>query len=492
LSETTNSILPSAIVLAPWLSLPAALLWRRVRPGLARAVHVATPAIALLLMLPLYPGIMGGEILHLQVVEMAPGINLAFRIDALGFYFGLLLAVLWLLAGIYSLGYIHTKETRYYTFLAMNLSFCLGIVYSANMFTLFIFYELMGLFAFPLIIHTETEKARRAGTKYLAYTVSAGAVLLAAMILQSHYGETLSFLGGGVFGASQAGRTALLALFGLYMAAFGVKACIMPLHGWVPDAHPAAPAPASALLSGVILKMGIFGMVRVAHDVFGLDLLRGLGVSLPMMVISGFTILAASLYAITQDDLKRRLAYSSVAQVSYIILGLFMLSPADGTVGGLLHVAHHAFMKGTLFLCAGIIVHETGKHNVSELNGIGRRIPLTMAAFSLAALGMLGMPVTCGFISKWLLGLGAVSIGQAHFIAVLMLSSLLNAVYFLPIVYAAFFREGEFEKADGLETSRKMLVPVLICAAFVIILGLLVTLPGLPHSLVSIIVRGLV
>lgn len=479
-------------MLAPWLSLPAALLWRRVRPGLAKAFYVATPALVLLMMLPLYPRIMGGEVLHLQIVEMAPRIALAFRIDALGFYFGLLLAVLWLLAGIYSLGYIHTKETRYYTFLALNLSFCLGVVYSANMFTLFVFYELMGLFAFPLIIHTETEKARRAGTKYLAYTVTAGAVLLAAMILQFNYGETLSFLGGGVFGPCAAGRTVLLSVFGIYIAAFGVKACIMPLHGWVPDAHPAAPAPASALLSGVILKMGVFGIIRVVHDVFGIELLREMGVSLPMMVIAGFTILAASLYAITQDDLKRRLAYSSVAQVSYIILGIFMLSPTGGTVGGLLHVAHHAFMKGTLFLCAGVIVHETGKHNVSELDGVGARIPLTMVAFSIAALGMLGMPVTCGFISKWLLGIGAVSIGQTHFIAVLMLSSLLNAVYFLPIVYAAFFRDGVFRKAEGPETSRTMLVPVLICAAFVIILGLLVTLPGLPHSLVSVIVRGLV
>ncbi len=489
-------MLPLAIVCAPWLSLIGALLFgRRQPPWLAKATYVASPILTLILMLPLYPLVGGtaasGASIELNLVEMAPGINLGFRVDTLGYYFGLLLATLWVLAGVYSLGYIHTKETRYYLFLALNLSFCLGVVYSANMFTLFIFYELMGLFTFPLIIHTETEKARRAGLKYLVYTLSAGAVLLAALILQFYYGGTLSFQGHGIFAPTEVGRAVLLVIFAIYMAGFGVKACLMPLHGWVPDAHPAAPAPASALLSGVILKMGVFGIIRVLHDVFGLELLRDLGVSLPMMFIAGFTIVTASLFAITQDDLKRRLAYSSVAQVSYVILGLFMLSPRDGTLGGILHVAHHAVMKGTLFLCAGIIAHETGKHKVSELQGVGARLPLTMTAFTIAALGMMGMPLTCGFISKWLLGLGAISMQQPAFIAVLLVSSLLNAVYFLPIIYTAFFREDASQSPTGAETSKTMLVPTLVCVAFVLLLGIFATAPGLPLSLVELVVGAL-
>lgn len=489
MSKGTDSILPILVVSAPWLALVGALLWRAKRPRMARVVYLGSTILTLLLILPLYRGAMDGAVVHQRLLEIAPQISLAFRVDTLGFYFGLLLAVLWLLASVYSVGYIHARETRYYCFVALNLSFCLGVAFSANMFTLFIFYELMSLFTYPLIIHDETEKARRAGLKYLVYSITAGAVILAALIMQFYYSGTLSFLGRATIDTADATRAVLLAIFAIYMLGFGVKACIMPLHGWVPDAHPAAPAPASALLSGVILKVGVFGMIRVIFDVFGVDLLKELGVSLPMMIVASITIIMASIIAITQDDLKRRLAYSSVAQVSYIILGLFMFS-GDGATGGLLHVAHHAFMKGTLFLCAGIIVHETGKKNVSEMQGIGSRLPLTMVAFSIGALGMMGTPLTCGFITKWFLGLGAIEAHRTWFIAVLLVSSLLNAVYFLPVIYTSFFKGGAFQKSEGIETSRSMLVPTLICMAFIIILGVFVTVPGLPYSLVKVIVGG--
>lgn len=468
------------------------MLWSKSHPGLAKGVYIGSTVAAIVAILPLYPRALDGVASTQRLVSIAPRISLAFRVDTVGFYFALLLGVLWLLCSIYSLGYIHKNETRYYCFLSLNLSFCLGVALSANMFTLFIFYELMTLFTYPLIIHEETEQARKAGLKYLVYSVSAGAVIMLGLILQYYYGGTLSFLGHGTLKLSQVGKPILLLIFAVYMLGFGVKSCIMPLHGWVPDAHPAAPAPASALLSGVILKVGIFGIIRVMFDVFGIKLLKTLGVSLPMLIVASFTIIVGSLFAITQDDLKRRLAYSSIAQVSYIVLGLFLLAP-DGAIGGLLHIAHHAFMKGCLFLAAGVIIHETGKKKVSEMSGIGSRIPLTMAAFAIGALGMMGIPLTCGFITKWFLGLGTIQAHHPYFIAVLLLSSLLNAVYFLPIVYVAFFKGDSPEGESRLlrrETKRSMLVPIMICASMIIILGVFVTVKGFPYSLVEVVVKA--
>jgi len=489
LTGETNSVLPLLIVAAPWLALVGAFFWGKKRPRIAKVVYVGSTAATFLLILPFYSRALDGVVSRQHLVAMTPQIRLAFRVDTVGFYFALLLATLWLLATIYSLGYIHTRETRYYCFTAINLSFCLGVAFSANMFTLFIFYELLSLFTYPLIIHDETEEARRAGLKYLVYTITAGGVILAGLIMQFYYGGTLSFLAHGSLNLAQISRPVLLTIFAIYMLGFGVKACIMPLHGWVPDAHPAAPAPSSALLSGVILKVGAFGIIRVVFNVFGVDLLRNLGVALPMLYVASFTIIVASLFAITQNDLKRRLAYSSVAQVSYIILGLFLLSK-DGAIGGLLQIAHHAFMKGTLFLCAGVIIHETGKRNIRDMDGIGSKLPLTMGAFSVAALAMIGTPLTCGFITKWELGMGSIQAHRTYFIIVLLISSLLNAVYFLPIIYIAFFKGNPIERAWKRETARTMLVPLLITAAFVVILGIFVTVPGLPYSLVKVVVRA--
>jgi multicomponent Na+:H+ antiporter subunit D len=489
LNKGTSSILPVLIVFAPWLALVGAASWGRSRPKLAKAAYVGTTLATLVLMLPLYGNALDGVVTRQHLVGVVSGVSLALRVDTLGFYFAILIAVLWLLATIFSLGYIHERETRYYCFFALNLSFCIGVVFSANMFTLFIFYELMSLCTYPLIIHDETEQARRAGLKYLVYSISAGAVILAGILLQFFYGGTLSFLGHPTLKLVDVGKPVMLTIFAIYMLGFGVKACIMPLHGWVPDAHPAAPSPASAVLSGVIITMGIFGITRVIYDVFGVAQIRILGVSLPMLFVASFTIIAASLFAITQDDLKRRLAYSSVAQMSYIVLGLFLLSPV-GAIGGLINVANHAFMKATLFLCSGVIMHETGKRKVSEMDGIGSRLPITMLAFSVAALGMMGTPLTAGFITKWELGVGCIQAQRPYFIAVLLLSSLLNAVYFLPIIYVSFFKGGPVGSLLKHETRRTMLVPIMITASFVIVLGVFVTVPGLPYSLVKVIVRS--
>lgn len=488
MGRETRSFLPILIIFMPWLSLVGALLWRNRRPGLARFVYVGSSVLVFFFILPLYPRAMKGIVSTQTIVEIAPRITLGFRVDTLGFYFALLLSVLWVIASFYSLGYISSRETRYYCFLSLNLSFCLGVALSANIFTLFIFYELMSLFTYPLIIHDETDIARRAGLKYLVYSITAGAIILAALIMQFYYTGTLAFTGRATIGGAGVSTGVLKVIFSIYMLGFGVKACIMPLHGWVPDAHPAAPAPASALLSGVILKVGVFGILRVIYDVFGVDLLRKLGVSLPMLYVASITIIVASIFAITQTDLKRRLAYSSVGQVSYIIFGLFLLSKS-GAAGAMLHIAHHAFMKGTLFLCSGIIMHELGTKDVRKMDGAGAKIPLTMIAFSIAALGMMGTPVTCGFISKWLLGVGSVEAHRAYFISVLLISSLLNAVYFLPIIYSAFFKKVTVKRLFSDEAPSTMLLSTLICVFFVLVLGVLVTVPGLPYSLIKVVMK---
>ena len=284
-------------------------------------------------------------------------------------------------------------------------------------------------------------------------------------------------------------------MFFAYFAGFGVKAAIVPLEGWVPDAHPAAPAPASALLSGIILKAGAFAIIRVVVNVFGLSLFNELNLWIPMAVVASITIVVGSVRALAQDNLKRRLAYSSVGQVSYILLGLALMSPL-GLLGGIMHLAHHALMKGCLFFCSGIILKKTGKKNISEMAGIGHQLPVTMICFSVCALAMMGTPLTVGFISKWLLGSGAVQAGRPALIIVLLISALLSAVYYLPIIYTAFFRKAEGDnEAKALqfkgEINPAMLWPTLVLALLVIAVGIWITVPGFPNSLVSMMVGGL-
>ncbi len=483
-----SSVLPIIILFSPWLALLGPALRKPEGPRYDKVLYVISAALPLALLATLYRSALDGDTIRQHLVQIAPKINIALEIDTLGFYVAMVVSVIWLIATIYSVGYIHKREGRYYGFMALCLSFCLGVCLSANMFTLFLFYELMTLFTYPIIIHEETEEARRAGLKYLIYSITAGAVILFAMVLHFYYAQTLNFIPGGTPAVATMGRGMLLTIFAIYMLGFGVKATIMPLHGWVPDAHPAAPAPASAVLSGVILVMGIFGIMRVCFNVYGVKLLEILGVALPMLIVASITIVVASIIAIAQDDLKRRLAYSSVGQMSYIVMGIFLLTPY-GAMGGMLHIANHAFMKAGLFLCAGIIMHEIGTKSIRKMGGIGLRLPITMGVFTLASLGMMGVPLTCGFITKWNLGLGAVQANKAYFIIILLVSSLLNAVYLLPISYVAFFKgvkEPKVEKILTRETALTMLGPVLFCALMILVLGIFVTAPGLPYSLIKV------
>jgi multicomponent Na+:H+ antiporter subunit D len=354
------------------------------------------------------------------------------------------------------------------------------------MFTLFIFYELLTFAAYPLIIHDETAEAHRAGIKYLVYAVSASAVLFFA--IAAHYywgGGNLSLVSSGTLDPGTLSLSSLYIIFFAYLAGFGVKASIMPLHGWVTDAHPIAPSPASALLSGVILKAGAFGIIRVVLNIYGLDLFRSLNLGTYLGILATFTIIAASILAISQNNLKKRLAFSSIGQVSYILLGL-SLGTFAGVLAGMVHLAHHALMKGCLFLCAGNIRRKTGIGNISDMAGIAYKMPITMACFSVAALAMMGTPLTVGFVSKWLLGTSAIEGENWIFIAVLLLSTLLNASYFLPVIYKAFLHHPANETVPGItfrsESSYVMLAPVIILAGLIIAVGTLTEMTGLPIS----------
>ncbi|MBN2026378.1 MAG: monovalent cation/H+ antiporter subunit D family protein [Actinobacteria bacterium] len=494
--NSTFSVIPLIAMLLPLVSLVIILAIPKKARQLRLWICFLGSLASFGMVLSMLPGILDGNTYTIKLASVVQGLEMRLTVDTLGYYFSLILAFIWMMATLYSISYIDHKENRFFAFMAMCETFLLGCAFASNMFTYFIFYEMMTFGSYPLIIHEETTMARRAGYKYLVYAIAAGTVLFFAVIAHYFWGDgQLGFGQYGVLSLEFAGRAALTTVFFAYLAGFGVKAAIMPLHGWVPDAHPAAPSPASALLSGVILKAGAFGIIRVVFNVFGIELMRELNVFIVMAVLACITIVVASVFALTQDNLKRRLAYSSIGQVSYIILGLAMLAQ-DGALGGVMHLTHHALMKGCLFLCAGVILVKTGKKNISEMNGVGYKLPITMICFTVCALAMMGTPPSVGFITKWLLGSGSLQAGLPIYIVILLVSALLNAAYFLPIVYIAFFRwEGDEDEGHGeghrpklvfgKEADHKLVVPVVIMASLVLIVGIWVTVPGFPYSLVN-------
>lgn len=482
------SIQPLIAIFLPWISLVFILIMPRIHRRLKGIIHILVSLVTFGIVLSFLPDILDGRTFGISIVTLVEQINIHLAVDALGYYFGLVITFIWLITTIYSVGYIDHRENRYYGFMALSMSFILGCAFSQNMFTYFIFYELMTLSTYPLIIHEETDAARRAGIKYLKYAIPAGAVILFATLF--HYfwgGGNLSLMSSGTLSLATTSRTVLMIIFFAYIAGFGVKAAIIPLEGWVPDAHPAAPSPASAVLSGIILKAGAFGIIRVVLNIFGPTLFKSLNLWIYLAVIAGVTMILASIRALRQDNLKRRLAYSSISQVSYILFGLSLVS-YDGSLGGIIHLAHHGIMKACLFLCAGIILLLTGKRNVSELEGIGYRIPITMTCFTICALAMFGTPPSIGFISKWFIGSGALQADQPILIIVLLVSALLNATYYFPIIYNAFFKRPiqhhpRVQLKD--ELSSIMLWPILILTVMVIFAGIWITIPGFPYSLVN-------
>lgn len=435
-----SSLLPLAAI---GISLAAAvpIMLSDRRPNLREFWTLLAAIGKFVLIATMLPSVLAGHGFVLTLAEVVPGVPIQLRVDAMGMYFALVASFLWICTSIYSIGYMrHLKEhdqTRYFTAFALAIAATIGVAFAANLLTLYLFYEMLSLATYPLVTHERNAEARFSGRKYLIYILgtSIGLVLPAMLITYSLTG-TLDFTAGGIL-AGHASPATLALLLVLFLLGFA-KAAIMPMHGWLPAAM-VAPTPVSSFLHGVaVVKVGVFSILRVIFFIFGPVLLRELDYGTIITTLTSITILFASLVALTQDNLKRRLAYSTIGQLSYMVLGAGMLTAA-GMTGGLLHIAMHAFGKITLFFCAGAIYLASHKKYISEMDGLGRRMPVTYGAFLLGALSIIGIPPLGGFISKWNLLMGAVEADQWVLLLVLLTSSLLNAAYFLPIVYRGFF-----------------------------------------------------
>ncbi|HQD52049.1 MAG TPA: proton-conducting transporter membrane subunit [Bacillota bacterium] len=435
------------------------------------AIFIA--AVTAIMVVMLLPEVLGGHMAFVSLLTIFPGLELAFRADPLAILFGVLAAVLWVFTVVYSTGYMaHEKNRRrYFVFFLLSLGTTMGIAFSANLFTLYLFYEFLTIFTYPLVIHTGSKEAQAAGLRYIIYSFTGAAFVLAALVMTYSLTGTLAFTPGGIvnLAANQAALWQLI--FVCFIIGFGVKAAIMPLHAWLPAAM-VAPTPVSALLHAVaVVKSGVFSILRVMYSVYGTAALSALNLSLFVIVLVSITILAASIIALKQDVLKRRLAYSTISQLSYIILGAGLLTSL-GLCGGLLHLLNHALLKITLFFCAGAIITVTGKEKISEMAGVGRQMPLTMLAFTVCSIGMIGLPPTNGLISKLCLMAGSVEAGHPAVIIVLITSALLNAAYFVPIIITAFFKKGNFTRARGVEAPLSMLGPIVFLALTCLVVGI--------------------
>ena len=412
------------------------------------------------------PAVLDGAVFEWSLGAFLPGIEFALRADALGMLFAFLASGLWIVTSFYSIGYMRgndeTNQTRYFAAFAVSLSATMGIAFAGNLVTIFVFYEILSIATYPLVAHDETAEARSAGRKYLAYTMFGGGVLvLAGTALVYLIAGNVDFTAGGIQELANADPGLAMLAFFLLAIGFGVKAGIMPLHQWLPEAM-VAPTPVSGLLHAVaVVKSGAFGVSRVVLDVYGpelvfdLSLPFGFSAGLVLSTIGAITLTAASIIALRKDHLKQRLAYSTISQLSYIILGLGLFG-WYGLVGALLHIPAHAFMKLTLFFCAGNVHVSTHTDYISEMAGIGKRMPLTMGAFTVASLGMAGIPLLAGFVSKYYMLIGGVRMGAQltpvayYLVGALLLSGVLNIAYFWPVIYTAFFEAEDAHDAKPL------------------------------------------
>lgn len=474
------------LALLPSLAAAALIPLSSRAPALREAWSLLASGLQAAVVFSMVPGAAAGVVRQTTLVELAPGIPLILRADALGTVFAALSSGLWVLTTVYSIGYVRRlnehAQTRYFFCFALCLFAAVGVAFAGNLLTFFLFYEILTLSTYPLVVHKETTAAVRAGRMYLIYTLTAGAALLAAVAWTQVVVGTGEFRPGGILGPGLSPGT-LWALLGLLILGVGVKAALMPLHAWLPVAM-IAPTPVSALLHAVaVVKAGVFGVVRVVGYVVGPELLHAAGAWGVVAWLAAGTIIAGSLMALAQDNLKRLLAFSTVSQLSYVVLGVALGTPS-GVLGGIQHIVNHGVTKITLFFCAGAIAVVSGRESVSQLAGIGRRMPVTMGVFTVAALGLAGLPPAGGFLSKWYLIKGALEAGQWPFVLVWLTSSLLNLAYFVPIIVSAFFRSGP-EADRVVEAPLTLLVPLVVTGAFSLLLGMAPDIPVAFFSLSS-------
>ncbi|MCC6009146.1 MAG: monovalent cation/H+ antiporter subunit D family protein [Rhodobacteraceae bacterium] len=483
-----TAFLPVAVLLSSLIPAVVTFFLDQEAHRLRNALTLGGAVLKLALIVAMLVAVAGGAAYEARL-SLAPGLYILLRLDAVALLFLSLSAVLWLLTTVYAIAYFGTKAelSRFFGFFSLCVAATTGLAMSGTLISFLIFFELLTLSTWPLVAHKQDRPSLSAARSYLFYALPASAALLIAVIWLEAATGPVVFIEAVDFGALS--ENSQRAIFALFMLGVGVKAALVPLHGWLPAAM-AAPAPVSALLHAVaVVKAGAFGVIRVIYDVFGPERVAALGVGVPLAALASVTILWGSLRALQQDEIKKRLAFSTVSQVSYIVLAAALASPA-ALVGGLAHLVHQGLMKITLFFCAGIYDERAGVKRIDGLDGLGRRMPWTSTAFSVGALGMIGLPPLAGFISKLYLGLGGLEAGAPWVLAVLAGSTLLNAAYFLPLLYRLWIvpaRDG----AAGDERAPGLLAPAVVTALASVAVGVLAASALSPLSWADLIVaRG--
>jgi multicomponent Na+:H+ antiporter subunit D len=451
------------------------------RPNLREAWSILAGVVKFSIVMSMVPAILSGHTIEYTLVSFYEGVDIKFRVDALGMVFATVSSFLWIVTTFYSIGYMRSAgehaQTRYFTCFAISLSATLGVAFSANLITLFVFYEILSLATVPLVGHKETAEAQEGARKYFLYLLSLSKTfLLSGIIIVFMIAGTTDFQSGGLL-RNQPGSPLLFGTFFLFLFGFA-KAGVMPFHNWLPSAM-VAPTPVSALLHAVaVVKVGVFSILRVVFHTYGVDCMSRMDLGITAAYVVSVTIVLGSVIALSKDNLKARLAYSTVSQLSYVILGAVLLTPSS-MVGGIMHIANHAFSKITLFFCAGSLYCAAHKTEVSQLSGIGKKMPWTMAAFFIASLSMIGVPPAAGFTSKWYLALGSMEAHEIPILMVLLVSTVLNAAYFLPITYKAFFEKEAPEEGHGHgehhgETREipMVVVPLVVTAIISLLMGI--------------------
>ena len=458
-----DSPMPFFTILVPLCGIILIGIFRN-RPNLREFFTLLSAFVMFSLVLTMLPAILKGNVIEFSLITLFSNIDIKFRVDALGIFFATTASFLWFVTSFYSIGYVrshHThSQTRYFMCFAAALFATIGVAFSGNMLTTYIFYEIITLCTFPLVAHNETPESFRGARIYFTFLLGTSiAFQLSAIFLTYHATGTLDFSNKGIFNEAYANGLSsgfIIISFGLFVAGIA-KAGAIPFHSWLPNAM-VAPTPVSALLHAVaVVKTGVFVVLKVVLHIYGINLLSEIGLGTALIYFASVTIIVASIIALRQDNLKARLAYSTVSQLSYIIFGVALLS-ASGITASIVHLVIHAFGKITLFFCAGAIFVATHKTNISQLNGIGRKMPLTMAAYTLGAFSMIGIPPFGGFITKWYLLTGTVEAKYIPLLAVLATSTILNASYFLPITYRAFFRDLPEEESTAFKEAPYMMV----------------------------------
>ncbi len=487
ISILLSSFLPAMIIFA----LPEE------KSSLRICLNLCGTVVKLVLIMVMNVTIYYGAVYEIRI-PLVPGVELLLNADPLSSLFATLSSVLWLLTSIYAIGYLEDSPNRshFFGYFSLCVTVTIGIALAGNLITFLIFYELLTLTTYPLIIHRGSVGALRAGRNYLIYAFGGGSLFLFGTVWLQTITGAIDFNSSGLLPSLLENHSASLKIiFLLLILGVGVKAALVPLHGWLPQAM-IAPAPVSALLHAVaVVKAGAFGIIRIVLDVYGIGNCLQLKLLYPLGIAASITIIWGSIRALQQENLKRRLAFSTVSQVSYIALGISMADQPLALVGGLVHLVHQGLMKITLFFCAGNLAETLEVHQISDMKGIGRRMPLTMAAFTVAALGMIGIPPMVGFVSKWYIGIGGLTAGNWVALVVLVLSSLLNALYFLPILIKAWFEKQtepwpQDRDYGKFETSLMLLAPPLVTAFLVIGLGIIANAQFSPLAWVRFIVMG--